>query len=74
MPVYHHFDGFHPTILTRPHCKHCGSAMMLVQIDPASPGVDLHTFECAVCEHEFSAYAPYDFPHWSKGRVGQGDP
>ena len=53
MPGYHQFEGFKPTNLARPYCKHCRSPMMLVSIDPASPGVDLHTFECSVCEHEF---------------------
>jgi len=46
--------------------------MMLVSIDPATPGVDLHTFECGTCEHEFSTYQPYDSPKRSKGRVQQG--
>jgi hypothetical protein len=73
MPGYHQLEGFRPTNLARPHCKHCRSPMMLVSIDPASPGVDLHTFECSVCEHEFSTFAPYDFPKASKGRVIQGD-
>ena len=35
----------------RPACPKCKARMMLVSIEPARPGVDLHTFECAVCNH-----------------------
>ena len=34
----------------RPACPKCKAPMMLVSIEPAGArGVDLHTFECAIC-------------------------
>ena len=33
----------------RPACPKCKAAMMLVGIELAGPGVDLQTFECAIC-------------------------
>jgi hypothetical protein len=49
--------------------------MMLVTIEPARPGVDLHTFECAVCHHVLTTPAAYEDPMNSKalGRWLQGD-
>jgi hypothetical protein len=49
--------------------------MMLTSIEPARPGVDLHTFECAVCKHVLTALAAYEDPMKSKGlgRWLQGD-
>jgi len=49
--------------------------MMLVSIATARPGVDLHTFECAVCNHVLETLAAYDDPMKSKGlgRWLQGD-
>jgi hypothetical protein len=49
--------------------------MMLVSIEPARPGVDLHTFECAVCHHVLTTAAAYEDPMHSKalGRWLQGD-
>jgi hypothetical protein len=48
--------------------------MMLASIEPARPGVDLHTFECAVCGHVLTAFAAYEDPMKSKelGRWLQG--
>jgi hypothetical protein len=48
---------------------------MLVSIEPARAGVDLHTFECAVCNHALETLAAYDDPMKSKGleRWLQGD-
>jgi hypothetical protein len=50
-------------------------AAMLVSIEPARAGVDLHTFECAVCNHVLETLAAYDDPMKSKGleRWLQGD-
>jgi hypothetical protein len=49
--------------------------MMLVTIEPARPGVDLHTFECAVCHQVLRTPAAYEDPMNSKalGRWLQGD-
>src|SRR5438876_9188527 len=35
--------------IERPACPKCKAPMMLVSIELARPGVDLHTFECAIC-------------------------
>jgi hypothetical protein len=50
--------------------------MMLVSIEPArARGVDLHTFECDVCNHVLKTLATYEDPMKSKGlgRWLQGD-
>src|SRR5438552_13728747 len=59
----------------RPACPKCKAPMMLVSIEPARAGVDLHTFECAICNRVFKTLAPYDDPMKSKGlgRWLQGD-
>jgi hypothetical protein len=31
-------------------CSRCGNPMRLSQIEPAAPGYDERTFECAKCE------------------------
>ena len=59
----------------RPACPKCKAAMMLVSIEPAQAGVDLHTFECAVCNSELEILAAYEDPMKSRalGRWLQGD-
>ena len=59
----------------RPACPKCKAEMRLASIEPARPGVDLHTFECAVCGHVLTALAAYEDPMKSKGlgRWLQGD-
>ena len=50
--------------------------MMLVSILPAGArGVDLHTFECAICDRVLETFAAYEDPMRSKtlGRWLQGD-
>jgi hypothetical protein len=42
-------------------------AAMLASIEPARASVDLHTFECAVCNHVLETLAAYDDPMKSKG-------
>ena len=38
--------------IERPACPKCqGRRMLLVRIVPAFLGTDLHTFECAACNH-----------------------
>ena len=60
----------------RPACPRCKAEMMLVSIEPARAlDVDLHTFECAVCNQVHQALAAYEDPTKSKalGRWLQGD-
>jgi hypothetical protein len=50
--------------------------MMLVSIEPArARGIDLHTFECAVCNQVLKTLAAYEDPMKSKdlGRWLQGE-
>lgn len=50
--------------------------MMLVSIEPArARGVDLQTFECAVCNQVLTTFAAFEDPTKSKGlgRWLQGD-
>jgi hypothetical protein len=50
--------------------------MMLVSIEPArAQGVDLQTFECAVCNRVLTTFAVFEDPTKSKGlgRWLQGD-
>jgi len=53
--------------IERPACPRCKAQMMLVSIEPARAGVDLHTFECAICNHVRETLAAYDDPMKSKG-------
>jgi hypothetical protein len=47
--------------IERPACPKCKAPMMLVSIEPArARGVDLHTFECAVCNQVLKTFAPYE--------------
>jgi len=64
-----------PVAFERPACSKCKAPMMLVSIEPARPGVDLHTFECAVCHHVLTTAAAYEDSMNSKalGRWLQGD-
>jgi hypothetical protein len=49
--------------------------MMLVSIEQERTGVDLHSFQCAVCNHVLTTLATYEDPMHSKalGRWLQGD-
>ena len=52
----------------RPACPKCKALMMLVTIEPTrARGVDLHTFECAVCNQVLKTFAAYEDPMRSKG-------
>jgi hypothetical protein len=64
-----------PITLQRPACPRCEASMMLVSIELERPGVDLHRFQCAVCDDELSILAAYEDPMHSKalGRWLQGD-
>ena len=41
--------------------------MMLASIESAHPGIDLHTFECAICNHVLKSLAAYADPMKSEG-------
>jgi len=62
-------------VFERPACPKCKAGMMLVSIEPERPGVDLDTFQCAVCNHVFTSLAAHEDPLHSKalGRWLQGD-
>ena len=53
--------------IERPACPNCKAPMMLVSIALARPGVDLHTFECAICNHVLKTLAAYEDPHEVQG-------
>ena len=61
--------------IERPACPRCKAQMMLVSIEPARAGVDLHTFECAVCNYALTTLAASEDSMHSKalGRWLQGD-
>jgi hypothetical protein len=61
--------------IERPVCPKCKAAMRLASIEPARAGVDLYTFECAICNHLLTTHAAYEDPIKSKGlgRWLQGD-
>jgi hypothetical protein len=62
--------------IERPACPKCRAEMMLVSIEPVHACVvDLHTFECAVCNQVLKTFAAYEDPMRSKGlgRWLQGD-
>ena len=44
----------------RPACPKCKARMMLVNIEPERQGVDLHTYQCAVCNHVLTTLAAYE--------------
>jgi hypothetical protein len=35
-----------------PLCPKCGTAMLIISIEPLGLGYDLRTFECRVCQRE----------------------
>ena len=46
--------------IERPACPKCqGRRMLLVRIVPAFLGTDLHTFECAACNHILRTLGAY---------------
>jgi hypothetical protein len=53
--------------IERPACPKCKARMMLVSIELAGPGVDLQTFECAICNRVLRSLAVYEDPMKSKG-------
>jgi hypothetical protein len=64
-----------PAPFERPACPRCKARMMLVSIEPERPGVDLDTFQCAVCNHVLTTLAAHEDPMHSQalGRWLLGD-
>jgi len=58
-----------------PTCPVCQGQMLLNRIAPACRGIDLHTFECAVCDHLLKTLTAYEDPMKSRalGRWLEGD-
>ena len=52
--------------IERPACPKCKAPMMLASIEQAGQGVDLQTFECAVCHGGFKTLAAYEDPMKSR--------
>jgi hypothetical protein len=76
MPQSQHLSSAFPFVaIERPTCPECKAPMMLVSIELAGPGVDLHTFECAICNRVLKTLAAHEDPMKSKalGRWLQGD-
>jgi len=61
--------------IERPACPKCQARMLLARIAPVRLGVDLHTFECEVCDHVLETLTACEDPMQSKivGRWIQGD-
>ena len=64
-----------PVAFGRPACPKCKAEMRLASIEPARAGVDLLTFECAICNHELKTLVAHEDPMKSRGlgRWLQGD-
>ena len=61
--------------IERPACPKCQARMLLARIAPVRLGVDLHTFECEVCDHVLETLIACEDPIQSKivGRWIKGD-
>jgi hypothetical protein len=59
----------------RPACPKCQAQMLLARIMPTHLGINLHTFECAVCDHVFKTLTTNEDPMKSRalGRWLEGD-
>jgi hypothetical protein len=76
MPQCQHLSSVVPFApIERPACPRCKASMWLACITPVRAGVDLHTFECAICKHVLDTLAAYEDPIKSEGlaRWLQGD-
>ena len=64
-----------PVAFERPACPKCKARMMLVSTERERPGVDLHMYQCAVCNYILTTLAAYEDPMHSKalGRWLLGD-
>ena len=57
--------------IERPSCPKCKASMRLASITPID-GVDLHSFECAVCNHAIEILTTHEDPKKSNGCWLQG--
>jgi hypothetical protein len=76
MPQSQRLSSVIPSVpFERPACPKCKAQMMLASTEPARSGIDLYTFECAVCNQVLTTLATYEDPMKSKGlgRWLQGD-
>ena len=48
--------------IERPACPKCKAPMMLAGIELARPGVDLHTFECTICNRVLKTLVAFEDP------------
>jgi hypothetical protein len=48
-----------PGVTFQPPCPNCNAPMWLVRLQPHSPGHDLRTFECKVCNFTESKVVKY---------------
>jgi hypothetical protein len=53
--------------IERPACPKCQAQMLLARTVPARLGIDLHTFECAVCDHVLKTLTAYEGPYEVQG-------
>jgi hypothetical protein len=61
--------------IRRPACPMCQAQMLLAGIVPTHLGIDLNTFECAVCDHVLKTLTTNEDPMKSRalGRWLEGD-
>ena len=61
--------------IERPACPKCQARMLLTLIVPVRLAIDLHTFECAVCDHVLKTLTACEGPLQSRvlERWLQGD-
>ncbi len=43
----------------RPSSPTCGKRMMLTRIEPETPGIEKHNFECGKCRHQETKLVAY---------------
>ena len=68
MPQSQRLSSVIPSVpIERPACPKCKAQMMLASTEPARSGIDLYTFECAVCNQVLTTLATYEDPMKSKG-------
>jgi hypothetical protein len=68
MPQSQRLSSVSFNAIGRAACPKCKAQMILVSIEAGrARGVDLHTFQCAVCNHTLRTLAAYEDPMKSKG-------
>ena len=73
MPQSQHRLSVVPIVaIERPSCPKCRASMRLASITPVDD-VDLHSFECAVCNHAIEILSAHEDPKKCNGHWLQGD-